>query len=193
MKHLILILIFTASVFAVPVLEFIMKDGKMESGQLICENKGRLTLKTSNSGTVSIWKKSIKSFGDKEIAGEREFILGDSLMLVNKNEIAFMITTTDAARIKLREVLLDGSEKLIGEQTGASGDTVKFFVSDGKYYEAVEYTRGDTAKYYGIGAAFEMKSGCETFKKADIELRGFPGQQVPKLKGDEMKFKRDGE
>jgi len=192
-KTSILLLVLAFCAFAVAKLEFTLKDGEVISGQLICENKGRLTLKTANSGTVSVWKKSIKFFGGRNIEGEREFILGDSLLLVNKNEIAFVISTRDAARVKLREILADGTEKLIGEQSGVSGDTLIFSIPDGKYYEAVEYTRGDTAKYYGIGGAFEMKSKCESFKKTEISLQGFPGETIPKLRGDEQKFKRDGE
>jgi len=191
MKYLLLTLIFTASIFAAPILEFTMKDGKVEKGQLICEFKGRLTLKTDNSGTVSFFKKSIKMFGEQNVAGEREFILGDSLMLVNKNEIAFIISTADAARIKLRKILPNGDEELLGEQSGIQGDTLTFFVPDGKFYEAVEYTRGD-AKYFMIGSPFEMISKCESFKKVEIDLRGAIGDRIPQLKGDEMKFKRDG-
>jgi len=189
MKKILILLVCPICIFA--ALNFVLRDGEIISGDLICENKGRLTLK-SGVGTVSVFKKSIKQFGEKDIVGEREFILGDSLILKDKNEIFFVITTQDAARLKLREVLSDGSEKLIGEKSGNSGDTLKFFVPDGRFYESVEHTRGE-AKYYMNGASFEMKSKCESFEKVEIELKGFPGRDVPVLKSEERKFKKDGE
>lgn len=194
MKNILIILVAVCVCLAeVAVLRFTLKDGEVVEGQLICEMKGRLTLKTANSGTVSVWKKSIELFGEQRIAGAREFMLGKDYLLINKNEIAFIIVTQDDARVKLREVLADGSEKLIGEQSGKSGDTLVFFVPDGRYYEAVEYTRGDTAKYYGFGGVFAMKSKCESFAKAEVALRGFVGDRIPQLRGDVIRFKRDGE
>ncbi|MCL1946562.1 MAG: hypothetical protein FWF51_06430 [Chitinivibrionia bacterium] len=189
MKKILILIAIPICVFA--SLNFVLKDGETISGDLICENKGKLTLK-SGGGTVSVFKKSIKQFGERDIVGEREFILGDSLILKDKNEIFFVITTQDAARVKLREILADGSEKLIGEKSGNFGDTLKFFVPDGRFYESIEHTRGET-KYYMNGGSFEMKSKCDSFEKVEIELKGFPGREVPVLKVDERKFKKDGE
>jgi len=189
MKNLLILILVPLFVFA---LEFTFKDGSVVSGDLICESKGNLTIKSGNE-TISFFKKSIKLYNGQDISNLREFILGDSLILKDKNEIFFIVTTNDDARVKLREILPDGSEKLFDEKSGLSGDTVKFLVPDGRYYEAVEYTRGDTAKYYGIGAAFDMKNKCDKFAKVEISLRGFPGDKIPKLKGDEQKFKKDGE
>jgi hypothetical protein len=189
MKILLISLLIPICAFA---LEFTLKDGTRVSGDLICENKGNLTLK-SGSELISFYKKSIKFFNGQDISGAREFILGDSLIVKNKNEIIFIVATNDNVRIKLREVLPSGSEILLGEKSGVSGDSIKFEVKDALYYESVEYTRGDTAKYYMNGAFFEMKNKCEKFSKAEITLNGAIGANIPKLKGDEIKFKKDGE
>jgi hypothetical protein len=179
--------------FAVPKLEFTLRDGEVLSGYLICQTKGNLTLK-SGSGRVTVLKKSIRYFGDKDITRERHFMLPDSLILVNKNEIAFVITAPDPARIRLRKILPDGSEKLWGEKSGVPGDTLVFFVPDGRFYEAVEYTRSETEIYYGIGSVFQKNNRCNTFSKDKIDLRGFTaGERVPQLRGDMLNFKRDGD
>ena len=196
MKKMYLILfLVAASIFAAPLLRFTLHDGEVITGWLICENQGRLTLKTQESGTVSVWKRSIKLFGDEDITGRgrREFMLGEEHTLVNKNEIAFIIDTRDAARVRLRRILPDGSVVLFGEQSGVSGDTLIFLVPDGRFYEAVEYTRGDTINYYGFGAPFDLNSRCNTFEKREISLRGFAGENIPQLRGDKMRFQRDGE
>ncbi|MDR0303844.1 MAG: hypothetical protein LBH98_03615 [Chitinispirillales bacterium] len=188
MKKFLILTLIPLCVFAI---EFTLKDGTYVSGDLICENKGSLTLKNGNE-TISIFKKSIKLYDGQDISGIREFILGDNLIVKNKNEIIFIVTTSDDARVKLREVLSDGDEKLLGEKSGVCGDTVKFYVPDGKYYESVEYTRGGE-KYYQTSAPFEMKSKCDKFAKAEISLLGFRGEQIPILKGEAQKFKKDGE
>lgn len=172
-------------------LEFTLKDGTYVSGDLICENKGSLTLKNGGE-TVSIYKKSIKLYNGQDISGAREFMVGGEFIVKNKNEIIFVVAASDGVRVKLREILPDGSEKLFGEKSGVSGDTIKFEVPDGKYYESVEYARGDE-KYYQTSAPFEIKSKCDKFEKVEISLLGFRGEQVPKLKSEAQKFKKDGE
>ena len=190
MKKLLVLILLPICIFA--SLEFTLRDGEVIRGDLICETKGNLTLKSGN-GTISVFKKSIRLYKEQDITGLREFILGDSLILRNKNEIFFIIETIDDARIKLREILPDGSEMLIGEKSGVVGDTLKFFVPDGKYYEAVEYTRADTAKYYGFGTNFDIKTKCDKFAKTEISLRGFAGERIPILRGNEQRFKKDGD
>ena len=172
-------------------LEFTLKDGTHVFGDLICESKGSLTLKNGNE-TVSIYKKSIKLYGEQDISGAREFTVGGEFIVKNKNEITFIVATNDDARVKLREILPDGGEKLLGEKSGVSGDTIKFEVCDGKYYESVEYTRNGE-NYYQNSAPFEIKSKCDKFDKAEISLLGFRGEQIPKLKSEAQKFKKDGE
>jgi len=190
LKKILIIMILTVSLFASQ--EFILKDGERIVGETICEGKGRLVVK-SGSSVVAIFKKSIESFNGVRIAGAREFMLGDSLILKNKNEIFFVVDTEDNARVKLRQVLEGGGEILLGELSGSSGDTLKFYATDGKFYESVEYTRAGTYKYYWNGAIFELKNKCEKFSRAEISLQGFPGEEVPVLRGEENKFKKDGD
>ena len=184
---------FSIAAFAVSEVEFTLKDGEAVRGYLICQTRGNLTLKSGNE-RVTVLKKSIRYFGEENIVGQRHFMLPDSLILVNKNEIAFIVASHDAARIRLRKVLPDGTETLFGEKTAASGDTVVFFVPDGRFYEAVEFTRSETEVYYIIGRPFEKTNRCNTFSRTEIELVGFPiGDRAPQLRGPEQNFRRDGD
>jgi len=188
MRRFLILVFVPLCVFA---LEFTLKDGTHVSGDLICESKGSLTLKNRDE-TVSIYKKSIKLYGEQDISGAREFTVGNEFIVKNKNEVTFIVATNDDVRVKLREILPDGGEKLLGEKSGVSGDTIKFEVSDGKYYESVEYTRNGE-NYYQTSAPFEIKSKCDKFEKVEISLLGFRGEQIPKLKSEAQKFKKDGE
>jgi hypothetical protein len=188
MKKILILALIPICVFA---LEFVLKEGEIVTGDLICENKGKLTVK-SGSETVSFFKKSIKIYNGEDISGIREFVIGDSLILKNKNEIIFIVETSDAARIRLRQILPEGGEVLIDEKSGVSGEHIRFDVPDGVFYESVEYTRGDQ-KYYINSAPFEIVNKCDKFSKREISLRGAIGENIPKLKSDEVKFKRDGE
>ncbi|MCL2845577.1 MAG: hypothetical protein FWE23_09045 [Chitinivibrionia bacterium] len=185
-----------AAAVAVPKLEFTLRDGEVVSGYLICQDRVNITLKSGRE-RISVNIRNIKYFGDENIAagsGRRHFVLDDSLLLANKNEVAFINTSPDIARIRLRKVSDDGKETLFGEKTAQSGDTVIFFVPDGRFYEAVEFTRSEDEIYFGIGRPFEKRNRCNSFSRDEIELRGVPADgRVPQLRGDMLNFKRDGD
>lgn len=183
MKSLLLILALSSILFSV---ELTMKDGEIISGDLICENKGKLTLRDKNQ-TITIFKKSIAKVDTIDLEGKRKFMLGDEYMLKEKNELIFINSSADSLTIRLRD---SETRKYFTEKSIASGDTVVIPVKDGSYYETVRYWRPNV-EYYTEGAPTVIETKCAKFERIEIELKGYKGDNYPKLKGPKIAYEKE--
>jgi hypothetical protein len=166
-------------------LEFEMKDGTIEIGEPICQSKGKVTIKVGSS-TVTAYKKSLKRVGDLDVNGAREYMIDDSLFLIEKNEIQFINTSGDSCVVKFRR----GDHSIVAEKSISENGSVYFDIGDGSYYETVQYFRGETI-YYSKGLPFLVESKCDSFEKYDITLRGYPNTTPPILKSTKNSFERE--
>lgn len=165
--------------------QIILKNDTVYEGDVICQKKGSITLK-SEGGTLTILKKSIKSIDSVNYEGARSITIADSLILKNKNELAFINESTDSATIRLRNKIDSSS---VGEMTGGPGDTLLFLVPNGEYFETVEYLRGEIT-YYTKGNSFIISSSCKSYMRQLITIMGYPGTNVPRLKSMKDLFER---
>lgn len=180
MKAIILIVLLSLPLFAIDIE---LKNGDTEVGDILCQEKGKIALK-SGTEVVTIYLKSIKKIGDQKVEGKKKFTVADSLILKKKNEIVFVNGSNDSCVIKLRNNI---DKSIIGEQGCASGKSVYFIVENGTYYEAVKFLRDDIF-YYLKGMPFTIESKCNTYEKNQITLNGYKGENPPQTKSSKNSF-----
>lgn len=182
MKKLVAFILAVSSLAAV---EIELKDGETFNGDVICDLKGKLVIKQGIE-TISIFKKSIQRIDDVEVAGSRKFMLDESKLLKEKNEIIYSNISRDSLTIRFRD---SNTWEILGEKTIAPEKAESFFVPDGSYIETVRYWR-DSGEYYLTGAPFTITTDCNSFERYDIELRGYDGDNIPQLKGPKREYER---
>ncbi len=163
-----------------------LKDGTIITGEPICESKTALILKDGTS-TVSLFKKMIATVDEESLEGKREFMVGDSALLKEKNELIFINHSPDSCTIRLR--LSPAGTRYI-EKSGAANDTIAFALIDGSYFETVRYWRPE-GEYFTVGQPFTLESKCSAFARHEIELKGFLGETIPNLKGPKIAYERE--
>ncbi len=183
MRIALLILLLLSSTYSI---EVHLKDGSIITGDPICESKTTLVLK-EGSGTVSLFKKMIATVDSVSLEGKREFMLGDSSLLKEKNAILFINNSKDSCTIRLRRSP-EGTRFL--EKSCASGDTITFAVTDGSYFETVRYWRSE-GEYFTVGQPVTLETKCGSFSRHEIELKGFLGETIPNLKGPKIAYERE--
>jgi len=184
MKKFILLIALIVS-YSVAV-KITIKDGTIYNGDVIFENKGSVVIKEYNSSsTVSIYKKSIQKVNDKDIAGARKFMFGDSLILKNKNDLLYINSSNDTISIKIREY---PSKEIFITDTIPPHDSIKVAVPDGSYYETVKYYNKDKV-YYTKGRVVTIETKPKKFKVIKVDLKGY-GDNYPNLKGPKMEYEK---
>ena len=182
MKTVLLFFTFVAITHTTAI---ILKDNAAYYGDIICQKRGALVLK-SGKGTITILKKSIAFIDSMSNEGLRSLIIPDSQMVVNKNELSFINESPDTATIRLRHKETDS---IVAEGVGIAGDTILFLVPNGTYYETIRYHRQEDT-YYLKGHSFTLSTSCGTFAKQEITIKGYSGSNVPKLKSLKDLFER---
>ena len=173
MKLLFTLLLVTAS-FATTIT---LKDGSSYSGQLICQKRTTITLKTPE-GTLSLGVRTIATIDSTSYEGAKKLVLPQGVLDPRRNEIAYINYSIDSITIRLR----DSSDTMVDEKSGAPGDTLIFIVDNGIFYETVQFHRGDLT-YYLKGQKFNVTAPCNSFQKLEISLKGSPkGVKPPQLK-----------
>lgn len=183
MKHLFLLITLVITVNGV---ELKLRSGEVIIGYPICENKTTLVLK-ENGGTVSLFKKMIAEVDGVSLEGKREFMVGDSALLKEKNEIILKNSSQDSCTVRLRR----SPEGIrIAEKKIGPGEQTTIAVTDGSYFETVRYWRLEE-EYFTVGNPVTINTKCSTFERIEIELKGFIGETIPKLKGPRSAYERE--
>ena len=173
MKILLLLLLTTL----VSATTITLKDGSSYTGQIICQKRSSITLKTAE-GTVSFVVRAISHIDSTSYEDAKKLILPEGTLDPLRNEIAYINTSIDTVTIRLR----DSSKAMVAELSGAPGDTISFTTDNGIFFESVQYHRGDLT-YYLKGQKFNLTAPCNSFQKLEITLKGSPkGVKPPQLK-----------
>lgn len=180
MKQLLLIILLFASLSA---LEIELTAGDTIRGDLIHQTKGKFFVK-SGSEVVSIFKRSIRTVDGVTVKGKKSFVLPDSLLLTDKNELTIQNKSGVPILLKLRN---RNTHQVVTEEKMNHNEQRVCNLPDGEYYTTTRFERPDST-YFITGKPIILQSKPETFVKQIWDL--LENKNFPYMKKYEREFLR---
>lgn len=177
MKQLLILLSMASLLWAAEILQ---KNGKTLSGDVICQEKGKIIVKQGNE-VVSIYKKSIVSIDSFTVKGKKKFHYPDSLMMSAKNELTLENSCEYPIVVKVRK----NDKTIILEKELNPKESYVSMILNGSYYTTTKYNRPDST-YYITGNRFTFEPPCQKFERLIIELKN--QKNFPHMKNLEREF-----